>query len=96
MKPTNKIMMFGLVLSPIIMLMACASLHTGNVTTDGMVKITKMRIPMDAKVMALCFYHPELYSPHTMAEADIYANHIAIEYRKNNPKKSPIPLVLNS
>jgi len=92
MKPTNKIMMFGLVLSPIIMLMACASLHTGAVKTDGMVKITKKRIPMDAKVMTLCFYHPELYSPHTMAEADIYANHIAIEYRKKNLNKFSYPV----
>ena len=92
MKPTNKIMMFGLVLFPIIMLMACASLHTGKVTTDAMVKITKKRIPMDAKVMALCFYHPELYSPHTMAEADIYANHTAIEYRKKNPKGFSYPV----
>ena len=92
MKLNKKIMMCGLVLCPLIMLMACASIHTGTVATDGMVKITKKRIPMDAKVMALCFYRPELYSPHTMAEADIYANHIAIEYRKNNPKKFSYPV----
>ena len=92
MKPNRKIMMCGLVLCPLIMLMACASIHTGTVATDGMVKITKKRIPMDAKVMALCFYRPELYSPHTMAEADIYANHIAIEYRKKNINKFSYPV----
>ena len=85
-------MIFGLMLSLIVMLMACASLDTETVKTDGMVKITKKRIPMDAKVMTLCFYQPKLYSPHTMAEADIYANHIAIEYRKNNSKKFSYPV----
>ena len=71
---------------PLMLLVGCASLHTGagKVSTDGMVKITKKRIPMDAAVIFLCVSRPDLYSPHTMAEADIYANHTAIEYRKKS------------
>ena len=85
-------MMFGLVLFPIIMLMACASLHTGKVTTDAMVKITKKRIPMDTAVMVLCAYLPELHSPHTMAEADVFANAKVIDYRRENPKEFVYPI----
>ena len=86
--------MIQYVVCPLMFLVGCAGLHTGagKVSIDAMVKITKKRIPMDAKVMALCFYHHELYSPHTMAEADIYANHIAIEYRKKNPKRFSYPI----
>ena len=84
----------GLVLWPIVLLVGCAGLHTGagNVSTGGMVKITQERIPMDLKVMRLCTYRPELFSPHTRAEADVYANPTAIEYRRNNPKAFAYPI----
>jgi|TARA_B110001454_G_C12662483_1_gene410100 hypothetical protein len=59
---------------------------------DGMVKITNKRIPMDASVMALCFYRPELWSPHTMAEADIYVNRTVIDYRRKNPGSFAYPI----
>ena len=59
---------------------------------DGMVKITNKRIPMDASVMALCFYRPELWSPHTMAEADIYVNRTVIDYRRKNPGSFDYPI----
>lgn len=77
-----------------MLLVGCVSLHTGadKVSTNGMVKITKKRIPMDAKVMALCFYHPELYSPHTMAWADVFANAKVIDYRSENPKEFAYPI----
>jgi hypothetical protein len=84
----------GLVLCSIVLLVGCAGLHTGagNVSTGGMVKITQERIPMDLKVMRLCTYRPELFSPHTRAEADVYANPTAIEYRRNNPKAFAYPI----
>ena len=76
----KKICVCGLVLCPIVLLVGCAGLHTGagNVSTGGMVKITQERIPMDLKVMRLCTYRPELFSPHTRAEADVYAIPTAI------------------
>ena len=92
MKPNNKIMMCGLALCLIMILIGCASLHTGTVTTDGMVKITKKRIPMDISVMVLCISRPDLYSPHTMAEADVFANAKVIDYRRDNPKEFVYPI----
>ena len=94
MKPNNKIMMCGLALCLIMILIGCASLNTGagKVSADGMVKITKKRIPMDAAVMVLCAYLPELHSPHTMAEADVFANAKVIDYRRENPKEFVYPI----
>ena len=91
---SEKIPGFGLILCLSMLLVGCASLHIGSdkVSMDGMVKITKNRIPMDAKVMALCFYHPELYSPHTMAWADVFANAKVIDYRSENPKEFAYPI----
>ena len=57
-----------------------------------MVKITKERISMDASVMALCLYRPELWSPHTKAEADIYVNRTVIDYRRKNPGSFAYPI----
>ena len=88
MKWNNKVIIVcGLVLCPIMILMGCAGLRAGagKVSTDGMVKITQKRIPMDLKVMRLCAYRPALFSPHTRAEVDVYANPTAIEYRRKNP-----------
>ena len=77
-----------------MLLMGCAGLHTGagKVSTDGMVKITKKRIPMDTAVMVLCISRPDLYSPHTMAEADVFANAKVIDYRRENPKEFVYPI----
>ena len=77
-----------------LILLGCASLNTGagKVSTDGMVKITKKRIPMDIAVMVLCAYRPGLYSPHTMAEADVFANAKVIDYRRENPKEFVYPI----
>ena len=95
MKWNNKVIIVcGLVLCPIMILMGCAGLRagTGKVSTDGMVKITKKRIPMDLKVMTLCGPPPALFNPHTRAKVDIYANPTAIEYRRKNPKEFVYPI----
>ena len=95
MKWNNKVIIVcGLVLCPIMILMGCAGLRAGagKVSTDGMVKITQKRIPMDLKVMTLCGPPPALFNPHTRAKVDVYANPTAIEYRRKNPKEFVYPI----
>ena len=47
---------------------------------------------MDTAVMVLCAYRPGLYSPHTMAEADVFTNAKVIDYRRENPKEFVYPI----
>jgi hypothetical protein len=90
----NMIRVCGWLSCPVMLLTRCAVLHTGTGegSSGDLVKITKKRIPMDSSVMALCFYRPKLWSPHTMAEADIYVNAKVIDYRRKNPGSFAYPI----
>ncbi len=85
---TRAILVAGLVLCPVILLTSCTA-----PTPGALVKITKKRIPMDQRIAALCIGPPESsLSPHTLAEADVYANAQVISYRSKNPRKFSYPV----
>lgn len=59
---------------------------------DGLVKITKKRIPMDERLLSLCVGPEAVVGPHAVAEVDIYVNQVVLDYRKANPEKFVYPI----
>jgi hypothetical protein len=53
---------------------------------DELVRITAEKIPMNARLATLCFNPASAVGPHAgAAEVHIYANEIAIQYRRKHP-----------
>jgi hypothetical protein len=59
---------------------------------DKLVKISSKRIPMDKRLLTLCVGPGAVLGPHSVAEVDIYANEIALQFRKDNPGKFDYPV----
>ena len=59
---------------------------------DGLIKITKERIPMDERLLSLCVGPEAVVGPHAVAEVDIYVNRAVLEYREANPEQFHYPV----
>ena len=61
--------------------------------SDGMVRITPNRIPLAASVARLCIAPSLVYGPHLDAgEVHIYANQLALDYRRAHPNEFEYPI----
>jgi hypothetical protein len=62
-------------------------------SSDGMVRITPRRIPLAASVATLCIAPSSVYGPHLdAAEVHIYANQLALGYRRAHPNEFVYPI----
>ncbi|MCB1227681.1 MAG: hypothetical protein KDK99_17825 [Verrucomicrobiales bacterium] len=71
---------------------AFVSLAVQGGRSDGLVKITKVRIPMDERLRLLCDGPDSVIGPHTSAEVDVYVNQAVLDYRRSNLDKFEYPL----
>lgn len=88
------VLVFALVLSGVGIRLwtPSATSETRPASPDGLVRITPHRIPMSAALSDLC-YVPQPAGPHSSAaEVHIYANQIALDYRRDHPNGFDYPV----
>lgn len=60
---------------------------------DGLIKITKKRIPMDERLLSLCVGRSkDVVGPHAVAEVNIYINQKVQDYRSAHPQAFNYPV----